>query len=37
MSNTTSIKGFMNFPTQFADCTVIDNEDIMPRITYMPG
>lgn len=27
MSNTTSIKGFMNFPTQFADGTVIGNED----------
>ena len=26
MSNTT-IKGFMNFPTQFADGTVIGNED----------
>lgn len=26
MSNTTSIKGFMNFPTQFADGTVIGNE-----------
>lgn len=27
MSNTTSIKGFMNFPTQFADGTIIGNED----------
>lgn len=27
MSNTTSIKGFMNFPTPFADGTVIGNED----------
>lgn len=27
MSNTASIKGFMNFPTQFADGTVIGNED----------
>lgn len=27
MSNITSIKGFMSFPTQFADGTVIGNED----------
>ena len=27
MSNTTSIKGFMNFPTKMADGTVIGNED----------